>query len=148
MVSCTEFIAVYNELFAFIEERSGKDVVLRLWEELADEFLCNLRSLVKEKGLAGMYEYWSRTLADEGGDYDLILTPNEFRIEMRSCPSVAVLQNSKHLKPYPYYCEHCAVLYPRIIEPFGYKCNVVVHDSVLGKCTLSITPVEQEDHQG
>ena len=57
MISCTEFILAYNELFAFIEERHGRQELIRFWEELADEFLHNLRDLVAERGLAGMHEY-------------------------------------------------------------------------------------------
>ena len=140
MISCTEFIMAYSELFAFLEERHGKETVIRFWEQLSDEFLGNLRHLVAEKGLEGMHEYWTRTLTEEGGEHSMVLTDEEFRIEMRACPSVAVLRRNKHLKPYPDYCEHCTVLYRRVIEPFGYKCEVTIHDPVAGRCTLRVTP--------
>ena len=55
MISCTEFIMAYSELFAFLEERHAKDALIRFWEGLSDEFLHNLRELVAEKGLAGMH---------------------------------------------------------------------------------------------
>ena len=121
MISCTEFIMAYSELFAFLEERHGKETVIRFWEQLSDEFLGNLRHLVAEKGLEGMHEYWTRTLTEEGGEHSMVLTDEEFRIEMRACPSVAVLRRNKHLKPYPDYCEHCTVLYRRVLEPLGYE---------------------------
>jgi predicted ArsR family transcriptional regulator len=137
MISCTEFIPAYNELFAFIEERHGRQELIRFWEELADEFLHNLRDLVAEKGLAGMHEYWTHTLTEEGADQTMTLSEDEFRIEMHKCPSVAILRQSKHITPFPDYCEHCKVLYRRVIEPFGFKCEVQVHDE--GQCTLRVT---------
>ena len=137
MISCTEFIMAYNELFAFIEERHGRQELVRFWEELADEFLHNLRDLVAEKGLAGMHEYWTHTLTEEGADQTMTLSDDEFRIEMHKCPSVAILRQSKHITPFPDYCEHCGVLYRRVIEPFGFKCEVQVHDE--GRCTLRVT---------
>ena len=137
MISCTEFIPAYNELFAFIEERHGRQELIRFWEELADEFLHNLRDLVAEKGLAGMHEYWTHTLTEEGADQTMTLSEDEFRIEMHHCPSVAILRQSKHITPFPNYCEHCKVLYRRVIEPFGFKCEVQVHDE--GQCTVRVT---------
>ena len=137
MISCTEFIMAYNELFAFIEERHGRQELVRFWEELADEFLHNLRDLVAEKGLAGMHEYWTHTLTEEGADQTMTVSEDEFRIEMHQCPSVAMLRRSKHITPFPDYCKHCKVLYRRVIEPFGFKCEVQVHDE--GQCTLRVT---------
>ena len=32
MISCTEFIYSYSELFKFIEEKEGKEGVRRYWE--------------------------------------------------------------------------------------------------------------------
>lgn len=137
MISCTEFIPAYNELFAFIEERHGRQELIRFWEELADEFLHNLRDLVAEKGLAGMHEYWTHTLTEEGADQTMTLSEDEFNIEMHQCPSVGILRQSKHITPFPDYCEHCKVLYARVIEPFGFKCEVQVHDE--GQCTVRVT---------
>ena len=140
MISCTEFIMAYSELFAFLEKRHGKETLVRFWEGLSDEFLRNLRDLVAEKGLAGMHEYWTHTLTEGGAEHTVTLADDEFRIEMRRCPSIAILRRSPHLKPYADYCEHCTVLYSRVIEPFGFKCKVEVHDPVRGRCTLRVTP--------
>ena len=139
MISCTEFIAAYSELFAFIEERHGVDTLDRFWEELADEFLFNLRDLVAAKGLAGMHEYWTHTLTEEGADQEMFLTDDEFRMEMRHCPSVAILRRNRHLAPYRDYCRHCTVLYKRVIEPFGFKCEMTIHDPAQGRCELRVT---------
>ncbi|MBP6964649.1 MAG: hypothetical protein KBC96_09610 [Armatimonadetes bacterium] len=139
MISCTEFIMAYSELFAFIEERHGREELVRFWEKLADEFLFNLRDLVAEKGLQGMHEYWSHTLSEEGADCRMVLTDEQFRIEMDHCPSAAILRRNKHLTPYPDYCEHCKVLYKHVIEPFGFRCETTVFDPVMGRCEVRVT---------
>lgn len=139
MISCTEFIMAYSELFAFIEERHGVETLDRFWEQLSDEFLFNLRDLVAAKGLVGMHEYWTHTLGEEGGDYSLTLTDDEFRLDIRQCPSVGILRASAHLTPYYDYCRHCTVLYKRVIEPFGFTCEMTIHDPVTGRCTLHVT---------
>lgn len=138
MISCTEFIMAYSELFAFIEERHGRAELDRFWEELADEFLYNLRDLVAAKGLAGMHEYWTHTLTEEGADQTMTLTDGEFKLEMHHCPSTAILRRNRHLAPYKDYCDHCKALYRRIIDPFGFQCEVTVHDAEHGRCTLRV----------
>ena len=35
MVSCTEFILAYNELFKFLEEGYGKRAVIKFWEYIS-----------------------------------------------------------------------------------------------------------------
>ena len=141
MISCTEFIPVYSELFCFLHEKGGKEEVVRFWEELADEFLGNLRTLAQEKGLAGCFEYWSRTLTEEAADFTMTLDEDEgwFRIDMHKCPSMGMLLELAHIKPYENYCEHCAVLYPRILEPLGFECESKVTDPGKPSCFIKVT---------
>ena len=47
MISCTEFIPAYSELFKYIEEIDGEEGVLKYWEHISDEGLNQLRDLVK-----------------------------------------------------------------------------------------------------
>ena len=63
MISCTEFIPAYSELFKFLEQKGGKTAVVSFWDHLSDAFLTNLRDLATQKGLAGCFEYWSHTLS-------------------------------------------------------------------------------------
>ena len=148
MISCTEFIIAYSELFAFIEERHGTETLDRFWEELADEFLFNLRDLVAAKGLLGMHEYWTHTLTEEGADQTMTVTDDEFRLEIHQCPSVAILRRNPHITPYRDYCRHCTVLYKRVIEPFGFKCEMSIHDPARGRCTLRVATRSSDVAQG
>ena len=123
MISCTEFIPAYSELFRFLESTGGKGAVVGFWEDLSDSFLDNLRDLATKKGLAGCFEYWSHTLTEEAADFRMTLDEEQsvFTIEMRHCPSKGRLLEFEHIEPYAAYCEHCDVLYRRVLEPLGYQ---------------------------
>jgi hypothetical protein len=140
VIACTEFIPAYNELFKFLDTTKGKDAVVAFWESLSDAFLGNLHDLVAEKGLAGCYEYWSRTLTEEAADFRMKLdeTNNIFRIEMRGCPSKARLLEDGHIHPYENYCEHCDVLYRRVLEPLGYVYDIDLSHSDEARCVLTV----------
>ena len=38
---------------------------------------------------------------------------------MRHCPSRGMLNDLKHVEPYHNYCEHCNVIYARVLEKYG-----------------------------
>ena len=125
MISCTEFIPAYSELFKFLEARGGREEVMRFWEHLSDAFLTNLRECVEKEGLAGCYTYWSHTLNEEAADFTMTLDEEEgvFTIDMHHCPSMGKLLKMKHIEPYHDYCGHCDVLYRRVLEPLGFTCH-------------------------
>jgi len=124
VISCTEFIPAYSELFRFLHQRGGKEAVVDFWGWLSDRFLTNLHDLVAEHGIRGCWLYWQHTLSEEAADFTMELDEEagEFRIIMHHCPSMGRLLELKHVEPYPDYCEHCDVLYRRVLEPLGYEC--------------------------
>jgi hypothetical protein len=122
MISCTEFIPAYSDLFRFLEKRDGKESVIRFWHYLSDYFLGNLQETVKKEGIQGCWTYWSRTLSEEAADFKMELDTQKgiFKGVLRRCPSKGRLLKLKHFKAYPDYCGHCDVLYRRVLEPLGY----------------------------
>ncbi len=140
MLSCTEFIPAYSELFKFLEQKGGKQAVVAFWEHLSDAFLTNLRDLAAAKGLAGCFEYWSHTLSEEAADFKMVLDEenNLFTIEMRKCPSKGRLIAAKHLKPYPDYCQHCDILYRRVLEPLGFEYNIDLTNCENASCKVVV----------
>ena len=140
MISCTEFIPAYSELFKYLHQKGGKLAVTTFWENLSDSFLDNLRDMVTEKGLAGCFEYWSHTLTEEAADFRMILDEDDniFKIEMRYCPSKGRLLETAHIENYEYYCEHCDVLYRRVLEPLGYECHVDLSQTDKARCTVIV----------
>jgi hypothetical protein len=122
MISCTEFIPLYSELFKFIEKKAGHDAVVRYWEHISDTYVADrLGPLVRDKGMEGCWEYWSKTLNEEAADFIRIYDEDKQEItsHMRHCPSKGMLLSFKHMEPYHDYCGHCAVLYARVLEKYG-----------------------------
>jgi len=140
MISCTEFIPAYSELFKYLHKKGGKKAVVKFWENLSDNFLNNLRDLAQQKGLRGCFEYWSNTLSEEAADFKMTLDEKEniFSIEMRKCPSKSRLLESTHIEPYEDYCEHCDVLYRRVLEPLGFKYEIDLSCTEQAKCKITI----------
>lgn len=143
MISCTEFIWVYNELFRFIEERGGEEMLRAFWRGIAEHFLGNLRDLVRNEGLAGMHRYWSHTLGEEGGRHTLSLYDDLFVIDMHDCPSVRLVRNGR-VDPYAEYCEHCRWLYPPLLEAFGYEVDYDIISCEKGRCRMTVRRAEEK----
>ena len=138
MISCTEFIWVYSELFRFLEKRGGEAKVIEFWQEIAEKFLWNLRRYIEEDGLKGMYRYWSHTLGEEGGRSQLTLYDDLFVIDMHDCPSARLVFQERRVPPYEKYCEHCRWLYPPLICRYGYEVDYHIIDSEKGMCRMTV----------
>ena len=122
MISCTEFIPLYSELFKYLEELGGHEEVVRYWEYISDTYVAELLGgAVSEKGLRGCWEYWAKSLSEEACDFRMELDEPEgtFSIDMRRCPSRGMLNALSHMEPYYDYCGHCAVLYSRQLKKYG-----------------------------
>jgi len=126
MISCTEFIPAYSELFKFLHAKAGKQAVIDFWISLSNNFLTHLRDLAEQKGLQGCWEYWNHTLKEEAAHCTMTLDEENgiFQIEMHRCPSKSRLMELKHITPYPDYCEHCDILYRNILEPLGFDYSI------------------------
>jgi hypothetical protein len=140
MISCTEFIPAYSELFKFLEQKGGQAAVLDFWNYLSDSFLGNLKSAVEAHGIRGCWIYWNHTLNEEAADFTMELDEEagEFRIDMHHCPSMGRLLELKHIEPYHDYCKHCDVLYRRILEPLGYEYTTDLSQCHQAKCSLVV----------
>ena len=129
MISCTEFIPLYSEFFKFLAKHGGgDDAVMEYWIYLSDTSIgdtTNPNSLAykceKLGGYAGARAYWGHTLTEEACDYYKIHNPKEKYTysRMRYCPSKGMLNELRHVEPYHNYCEHCNVIYARVLEKYG-----------------------------
>ncbi len=114
MISCTEFIPAYSELFTFLDKQYGRDEVERFWEYLfkPDGKGIPLVNFVKKEGIRGCFSYWSRSLNEEAADFTMYLNEKRgyFMIQMHRCPSKGRLLELKErigITPYRDYCLHC-----------------------------------------
>jgi hypothetical protein len=140
MISCTEFIPAYSQLFRTLEERGGREAVEDFWKYLSRNFLGNLHDLVTEHGIRGCWMYWSQTLNEEAADFTMELDEEAgtFRIEMHACPSKGRLLEFTHIEPYHDYCRHCDVLYREVLEPLGYTYEADLSGCDRAECSLLV----------
>ncbi len=114
MISCTEFIPSYSELFTYLEKNYGRQEVDRFWEFLfkpTGEGI-PLINFIKKDGIKGCFNYWGGTLNEEAADFSMYLNEKEgwFKIQMHRCPSkgrLLELKDSIGIEPYHDYCLHC-----------------------------------------
>ena len=140
MISCTEFIPAYSELFKYLEKKQGKTAVVDFWNYLSDIFLTNLKDLVVANGIRGCWLYWEKTLSEEAADFTMELDEEAgtFSIDMLHCPSKGRLLEYKHIEPYADYCEHCDVLYRRVLEPLGFEYELDRSQTDKAHCRLLV----------
>ncbi len=143
MISCTDFIPAYSELFKFLEQKGGKARVVEFWNYLSDHFLDNLRSLATQHGLRGCWMYWSRTLNEEAADFSMELNQEETELKftMHRCPSKGRLLACRHITPYANYCEHCDILYRRVLEPLGFEYQIDLSHCDKAQCAEIIKKI-------
>lgn len=114
MISCTEFILAYSELFKFLDNRYGREEVNRLWDFLFKPTGKGipLINYAKKDGLKGCIDYWTGTLTEESADVTFVynLQDGWFASKMHHCPSKGRLLEMKEqlgIEPYHDYCDHC-----------------------------------------
>ena len=150
MISCTDFIPAYSELFCFLDENYSRETVDRLWTALfkpqGDQGI-PLINFVEREGIRGCFTYWSGTLSEEAAEFSMYCSPEKgyFYIEMHKCPSKGRLlaeQEKMGLKPFRDYCFHCDQ-YRQAVEKVGLKyiynfsgidraaCNLLIYDEAL-----------------
>lgn len=127
MISCTEFIPAYSELFTYLENKSGRAEVDKFWDYLFQPTGDGipLINYLKNEGIRGCYSYWASTLNEEAADFTMYLNEKAgwFVSIMNHCPSkgrLLKLQDEIGITPYHDYCLHCAY-YRKSIEKIGLK---------------------------
>lgn len=128
MISCTEFIPLYSEFFKYLEAKDGPDAVMEYWIHISDTSIgdkTNPNSMAYKcdrlGGFEGALAYWGHTTTEEACDtFELHNTQKRYNFgHMRYCPSRGMLNSFKHIEPYHNYCEHCKIIYSRVLEKYG-----------------------------
>ena len=114
MISCTEFILSYNELFAYLDRKYGRGEVDKLWDFLFKPTGKGipLINYARKDGVKGCIDYWTGTLTEESSEVTFVYNLEEgwFQTIMHHCPSKGRLLEYKQtlgITPYPHYCDHC-----------------------------------------
>lgn len=156
MISCTEFIPAYSELFKYIHNRDGYEEVQKFWRFLfkPDGKGIPLVNFVKKDGLKGAVEYWKGTLSEEAADTTRWFNLKEGWVysEMHYCPSkgrLLKLKDELGIEPYPHYCDHCDYYRPAL-EMYGLNwirnhinvdkasCSSIIYDPKVFKGMIQI----------
>ncbi len=151
MISCTQFIPAYSEGFKYLQATGGKKNVIHFWEYLSDLYLKDtLQKEVLEKGIKGCFDYWKKSLSEEAADFTMTLDEEKglFEIKMHHCPSKGMLNELTHMTGYENYCEHCDLLYRRVLEPLGFEYIIDLSDTKDAKCVLRVRKIEKESTSG
>ena len=146
MISCTEFIPAYSELFTYLDAHYGRDEVDRFWQYLFAPTGDGIPLInhVKKEGIAGCFSYWAGSLNEEAADFTMYLDEKAgwFLLEMHKCPSKGRLLKLKDqigIIPYRDYCLHCDS-YRSAVEKIGLKyiynfsgvdkaaCSILIYD--------------------
>ena len=113
MISCTEFIPSYSELFSYLEDNHGRDEVDRFWDYLfkPDGKGIPLIGFIEREGIKGCWSYWKGTLNEEAADFTMYLNEKRgfYHNVMHWCPSKGRLLKLKDeigVEPYHDYCLH------------------------------------------
>ena len=144
MISCTEFIPSYSELFTYLEAEHGREEVSNFWEYLFEPDKSPLYGFLKEEGIRGCWSYWTGSLNEEAADFTMYFNEKRgfYHMVMHWCPSkgrLLQLKDSIGVEPYHDYCLHCD-LYRRAAEKCGLKyiynfngtdkaaCSILIYD--------------------
>lgn len=110
MISCTEFIPAYSELFKYIDKKSGRQAVYDFWEDLFQPGNSPLDGLITKYGkLRGSWENWYVVYTEEACDNTMLYNEEEGYMAccMHHCPSKGRFQKLGYMEPFDEYCKHC-----------------------------------------
>ena len=109
MISCTEFIPAYSELFKFIDKKSGRQAVYDYWNMIFQPEKSPLNDYLDQYGIRGCWEYWTVIHIEEACDNSQVFNEQEgWHIScMHSCPSKGRFDKLGYMKPFDEYCKHC-----------------------------------------
>lgn len=114
---------MYSELFKYLHKINGKKEVEKYWEYVSDNYVEPLLGkALDEYGIKGCWVYWNKSLNEEACDFTMGFdgADSVFTNVMRGCPSRGMLNKLGYTNPYPDYCEHCGILYEKVVKKRGY----------------------------
>lgn len=144
MISCTEFIPAYSELFSWLDRNYGYEEVKRFWCYLfePDGTGIPLINELNQQGIKGCFSYWSATLNEEAADFTLYLNEKAgwFQLQMHACPSkgcLLALEEKQNYHPYQNYCMHCDC-YRYAVEKAGLQYIFNTMETDQASCSIFI----------
>ena len=112
-----DFYFAINATFRFLLARFGVEKLREYWGDLGKGYFKPVSEQWQRQGLAGVAAYWRTFFAAEpAADVQVVELPDEVRLEVRRCPAIAHLRQSKR-EIVPCFCQHCYFVSQAIAEP-------------------------------
>lgn len=138
MIPSDHFVRFYNELFKFLETLPPEEMQAYYSSISAHQEMHTL-AMFKEKGLQGMYDYWSHIRFEENCELEMELHDDCLIKRMKKCPSLSkVLDNDA--EPCRSYCNHCPGWVLPVLEKAGYVAQYDLINHAKPCCTSVIYP--------
>ena len=152
MISCTEFIPAYSEVFKFIDDKSGRQAVYDFWKNLFQPENSPLDGLITQYGrLPGCWKNWYTVYTEEACDNTMLYNEQEGWLLgcMHHCPSKGRFQKLGYMEPFDEYCRHCDS-YDIVFQKHGIGHRIDYRGSDQAKCREIIFDPDkfQGDPQG
>ncbi len=123
-VGHADFYFAVNATFRFILRHHGKEALRKYWQDIGRSYYRPVAERWRERGLAGVADYWRAFFkAEPGADVKVIEAEEETRLEVRVCPAI------RHLRAHereivPTFCQHCYFVNEAIAETAGMTARV------------------------
>lgn len=138
MIPSDHFVRFYNEVFKFLAELPPEEMQA-YYQSISRHQELHTLKLFQEKGLKGMYEYWSHIKFEENCELELELHEDRLVKRMKKCPSLTkVLDNDAG--PCPLYCNHCPGWVIPVLEKAGYVAQYDLINHAKPCCESTIYP--------
>ena len=116
-LGAADFYFAINATFRFILNRYGKTGLINYWNDLGSQYFASVSCIWKERGLAGVEQYWRAFFAAEpGAEVDILSEKDYLMLKVRVCPAIRHLCDNKR-EPVSCFCEHCYYVNEAIAEP-------------------------------
>ena len=145
MISCTEFIPAYSELFKYIDETSGRQAVYDFWKDLFKPENHPLNHLIPKFGkLRACWKNWYVVFTEEACDNTMLYNEDEgwWLGCMHHCPSKGRFEKLDYMQPFEEYCKHCDS-YEIVLNKYGLKHCMDYRANEQAKCRCVIYDPEK-----
>lgn len=131
-VGAAGFYTAINATFRFIEQKLGREGLLRYWQELGSRYYAPVSRKWHEGGLLAVANYWRDFFAAEpGGEVEVTADQQRVTIEVKTCPMIHHLREQGRAI-FPAFCQHCYFVSDAMAEPAGFMVRV---EGGNGSCT-------------
>jgi hypothetical protein len=137
MIPSDHFVKFYAEVFKYLQ-KAGDKALNEYYDTIARHQTTHCGKLFREKGLAGMKEYWDHIIFEENCDADAVLCEGKsYTFYMHGCPSLGkVLDNDAG--PCDIYCKHCPGWVLPVMTAAGFYCVYDLVRSDIPRCMFRV----------